>query len=60
MNMTGFTMLFLYKHTSHLKLPQQTLLACLKTYNKKYSFEMENRQSLSLENAVKQIEPEKG
>lgn len=37
---------------------QQALLHCLRLYNKKYYFEMANRQSLYLENAVKQIQPE--
>lgn len=53
--MTGSTMLSLFKHISHIKLPQQALLSCLRFYNKKYSFEMENRQSFCLKNAAKQI-----
>ena len=34
-------MLSLFKHISHIKLPQQAFLSCLRFYNKKYSFEME-------------------
>lgn len=62
MDMMGSTFLPLFKHTSHIhiKLSQQAFLSCLRFYNEKYSFEMENRQSLCLENAVKQTYPQKG
>lgn len=44
----GSTMLPLFRCTSHITLPHQALLSCLRFYNEKYSFKMENRQSLGL------------